>query len=628
MDRLTATNRLNDGGRLLVENPQAADLDVPLTNSIIPQRGVGAVTYTRATIATVTDHEWVIRNCIAGEARFQGARRVENMTAHSKTFTNPTWTKVNLLTVTGNAIAWPAGLGMATSLIEAATTAQHGIVTSTSYANVAGNVYISSFYAKAGARSFVQLLTNWAISLEYANFDLVNGIFSQSSAGVGAMVSVGDGWYRCSIKYTSLSSTTAVVYCMIGVSLADVRYKSYVGDGVSNVYIDAHQHEDVTGQSIQTPSEYVSTNVLTTAPFHGSNVDWVKYFKTDKSGNPISPDTLKGFLCEWARTNICPYSNFAVAGWWLNYLTRVNNAWIAPDGTNSFVKIIPTVGSNSSYAYNTNITTTAQVYTLSCYVKADWLNFVQLRFGAAISNGYANFDLLNWVVGTRSLWTSSGIEPVAAFPWVYRIWAVTNTVLAATAAIAIQIVPAANSVIGAPVTWDWVSGVMAWGMQIEVWTFPSSYIPTGVSGLTRNIDFLSYNVNNVIDLKWAVYCEIGINIPWYTNISWFIIDRWANGRYIYANNSVTSLYNYDWTNILLSNIGASYNGSIVKAATSWTGSTKSIYYGNTVPKNAAYVGTFWTGNINVWYSWNGTIRNVKVWKEPPTVAELTSITSQ
>ncbi len=56
-DRLTATNRLNGGGRLLVENPQAADLDAPLTNSIIPQRGVGAISYTRATPATVTDHE-------------------------------------------------------------------------------------------------------------------------------------------------------------------------------------------------------------------------------------------------------------------------------------------------------------------------------------------------------------------------------------------------------------------------------------------------------------------------------------------------------------------------------------------------------------------------------------------
>ena len=57
MNRLTATNRLNDGGRHIVENPQAADLSVDLTNSIIPQRGIGAVTYTRATIATVTDNE-------------------------------------------------------------------------------------------------------------------------------------------------------------------------------------------------------------------------------------------------------------------------------------------------------------------------------------------------------------------------------------------------------------------------------------------------------------------------------------------------------------------------------------------------------------------------------------------
>ena len=38
MNRLTATNRLNDGGRHIVENPQAADLDIPLTNSIIPRR--------------------------------------------------------------------------------------------------------------------------------------------------------------------------------------------------------------------------------------------------------------------------------------------------------------------------------------------------------------------------------------------------------------------------------------------------------------------------------------------------------------------------------------------------------------------------------------------------------------
>ena len=58
------------------------------------------------------------------------------------------------------------------------------------------------------------------------------------------------------------------------------------------------QLEDVTGQSVQTPSEYVSTNVLNAAPYHGSNVDGVKYFDTDINGIAIPENTLKGFLCE------------------------------------------------------------------------------------------------------------------------------------------------------------------------------------------------------------------------------------------------------------------------------------------------------------------------------------------
>ena len=61
------------------------------------------------------------------------------------------------------------------------------------------------------------------------------------------------------------------------------------------------QLEDVTGQSVQTPSEYVSTNVLTTAPYHGANVDGVKYFDTDISGNQLSPD---GYLAEGVKTNL------------------------------------------------------------------------------------------------------------------------------------------------------------------------------------------------------------------------------------------------------------------------------------------------------------------------------------
>lgn len=621
MDRLTATNRLNDGGRLLVENPQAADLDAPLTNSIIPQRGVGAVSYTRATIATVTDHEWVMRKCIAGEARFLGARRIHNLTTYSQEANS--WNKFSV-TVSWTKVAYTDGSLIGQTIVSAAASAVHYISNGT-WPVIIWNKYIFSVSVKAAWVNFVQLA--FAASTTYQNFDLTNGSMT-GTAGAGSVVDEWNGWYRCSVTFISTLGTNAGQGIVIVSSMSDGRLSANLWDGVSGISVCRMQLEDVTGQSVQTAAEYVSTNVLTNAPFHGSNVDGVKCFKTTLAWLPISPSTLKGYLCEWTRTNICNYSNIAVAWWGLISSIRTENAWIAPDGTNSMVKIIPNAGTQSSYAYNVNVTTAASVYTISCYVKADWLNFVQLRFGAAISSGLANFDLLNWVVGTISLWTSSGIEPVSAFPWVYRIWAVTNTVLAATAEIAIQIVPAANSGTGAPVTWDWVSGVMVWGMQIELWTFPSSYIPTTTVAVTRNVDALSYNVNNVIDLKWAVYCEIGVNIPWYTNMSWFIMDRWSSGRYFYANNSVTSLNNYDWTNILVGNVGTSMNGNIVKVATSWNGSTKSIYYGNTVPKTWSYVGTFWTWNINIGYTWNGTIRNVRVWKTPPTVAELTSITSQ
>ena len=46
------------------------------------------------------------------------------------------------------------------------------------------------------------------------------------------------------------------------------------------------QLEEVTAQTIQAPSEYVSTGVLS-APFHGANIDGLKYFNT-LNGNTVS----------------------------------------------------------------------------------------------------------------------------------------------------------------------------------------------------------------------------------------------------------------------------------------------------------------------------------------------------
>lgn len=627
MDRLTATNRLNDGGRLLVENPQAADLDVPLTNSIIPQRGVGAVSYTRATIATVTDHEWVIRNCIAGEARFLGARRIHNLTTYSQEANS--WNKFSV-TVSWTKVAYTDGSLIGQTIVPAAASAVHYISNGT-WPVIIWNKYIFSVSVKAAWVNFVQLA--FAASTTYQNFNLTNGSMT-GTAGAGSVVSEWDGWYRCSVTFIATLGTNAGQGIVIVSSMSDGRLPANLWDGVSGISVCRMQLEDVTGQSIQTPWEYVSTNVLTTAPFHGSNVDGVKCFKTTLAWLPISPSTLKGYLCEWQRTNICNYSNLAIAWWGLISSTRTENAWIAPDGTNSMVKIIPNAGTQSSYAYNVNITTTASVYTVSCYVKADWLNFVQLRFGAGISSWYANFYLLNWVVGTRSIWTSSGIEPVSAFPWVYRIWAVTNTVLAATAEIIIQIVPAANSGTGAPVTWDWVSGVMVWGMQIELWQNVSSYIPTTTVAVTRNVDALTYDVKNVIANQWALSSTIHLN-----DSEQF--DRRAAALSSFTINRLHVQARSGWSSAL----GIIYwNGVTVREVTgvaAWTNniavSWKNWVWINLYMNNIKYIGAFVpslafstidVGGGTIWYSLFWCVKNVRIWKTLPTDAELLSLSNQ
>jgi hypothetical protein len=76
----------------------------------------------------------------------------------------------------------------------------------------------------------------------------------------------------------------------------------YGGLATANAYdpftfqVAGTQVEEVTGQADQTPSEYVSTNVLS-YPYHGAGVDGVKYFSTRKDGTLI-PDSqitlLKG----------------------------------------------------------------------------------------------------------------------------------------------------------------------------------------------------------------------------------------------------------------------------------------------------------------------------------------------
>jgi len=242
-----------------------------LTTSLVPNYSGGSSTptFTRATIATVIDFEALLKNVVSGEARFTGARRVRNLiAAASQDITNAAYTG-NSANVTRD------------SAIQATATANNGFV---------GNSQPSS---PAG--------------------DYVGSVTITRVSGAGAIsVSVDSG-----ATYVELPAITTVPtrYSVFKSGIAANNANLIVRFAASGDVINAEywQTEEVTSQSNQNPSEYVSVGVLA-SPFHGAGVDGSKSFNTlngntvasnvvtAATGAAISGATLKGYLGEGART--------------------------------------------------------------------------------------------------------------------------------------------------------------------------------------------------------------------------------------------------------------------------------------------------------------------------------------
>ena len=69
-------------------------VDTPLVVDVIDDQAAETATFTRATAATITDLEPLIKDTLSGEVRFKGARRVENLVPTSS-YAWAGWTENN-----------------------------------------------------------------------------------------------------------------------------------------------------------------------------------------------------------------------------------------------------------------------------------------------------------------------------------------------------------------------------------------------------------------------------------------------------------------------------------------------------------------------------------------------------
>ena len=229
--------------------------------SLIPGHASGSTvpTYTRATTATVVDFEGRLVTVPSGAARFQGARFVRNIITATSSEDATTWDKDAGTTVTLQ------GDGSYKVVIPAAIfngiTPASGATISSGTAETIGTMWI-----KADAPTTVYYLAG-------------NG------GGVTqAILAVTTTWQRFS---TVLKAGGGVANMT-----NTIETEGRAGNpslGVTTLYIGGSGHgaqlEQVTGQSNQNPSEYVSVGVLS-APYHGAGIDGAKWFATE-NGNTV-----------------------------------------------------------------------------------------------------------------------------------------------------------------------------------------------------------------------------------------------------------------------------------------------------------------------------------------------------
>jgi len=155
-----------------------------------------------------------------------------NLITYSSDFT--TWS-IARATLGANITA-PNGEADGYSIIATAVNDDHFVYKSISVVNT--TTYTYSAYLKKGSKSWARL---WNTSVGYADFDLENGVVGTQSSVVGSIDLLNNGWYRCSMVYTAVSTgnDSHRIYTLDG-----DNDKTFLGDGSTiNLYTFGAQLE-------------------------------------------------------------------------------------------------------------------------------------------------------------------------------------------------------------------------------------------------------------------------------------------------------------------------------------------------------------------------------------------------
>ena len=419
--------------------------------SVKPTDGSGDFTFTRGSNLAATR---VDENGLIEKGR-------ENLLLYSNQF-DTFWTTTNASVTSGQ--SGYDGSSDAWLLSISGGTSDQRILQNVQYSGVS----TLSVYAKKNDSNWLSLRIGSSVNKWY---DLENGVLGGSTittAYIDASIEdVGNGWYRCSLTFTDNFNTSTRIYpAENNLDITHTSGSIYIQDAQTEVGLVATDY-------IETGATTAQAGILEDLP------------RIDYSGGASCP----ALLLEPQRSNLITQSEYLDAWSKFNTTITTNNA-VSPDGYTNAAKLISTAVSGfHSVGESISSKLALTPYTFSFFAKADEIGYCVPNFSSTFSGTQltAAINLTTGEVISSSAGLSASTEDYGNGWW--RVILTATSQNNTTAFVAVINTTDADG--NTNHTGDGTSGILVYGAQAEVGSYPTSYIPTYGSIVTRSVDTMS-----------------------------------------------------------------------------------------------------------------------------------------
>jgi hypothetical protein len=396
--------------------------------------------------------------------------------------------------------------------------------------NITGTgVFTASIYAKANTKSWFLMYANYGSGSDtYTYFDLQNGVKGSSNGSPieSKITSVGNGWYRCSITFSTPSALSS--------------FNIYPADGNQDV---SGSTGSVFVQDAQLEAGLVATDYIETGASTAQAGILEDMPRLDYSGGASCP----ALLLEPQRTNQVQNSEY-YESYALNSVSISSNATTSPEGLQNAAELVEDSSNDNHFFRIPNLSWTSGTdVVFSIYLKENTRRYARLRFDNSGANTRAWLDLRTGETTFIDAGAENGVCTSVDygngwFKYDFKITA-QNT---GTGSVQV-FTQSEESVTGNLQTiyqGDGSSGIYVWGAQVETGSYPTSYIPTYGSSVTRSterqIGFSSLPTDIVdTSLAHTGFIEIKANEIESSSYQVFGFDDGSYANYIKLYASVT-----------------------------------------------------------------------------------------